>query len=378
MNEQDHRTGPERLPSLLRGVDRRLLFGAFFFAVFVYLVYQLLLVLSPFTGALLGALIVALVFHPLHRRLRRRVRQADVAASLTTTVALVTIVVPFLVVGWLVMGEAASAVPAVRQWLAAHPAGFAGLVSTDLPPPFGTLLNALRDLLERWAIDFRGMLLEGLRGLGTTVTEFGAATVRRLLFVALDVVVLVITLYYFLRDGERMLRWLVDLVPMESHHKQLVVDRLEDTLSAMVRGTFITASVQGFLTGIGLAVSGVPFPVLGGVSAALLAVVPFIGAGLIWLPAAIYLFVTGATGAAIGLALWGVLVVGLIDNVLRPWVVGERAHLPVLLLLLAVLGGIQVYGLLGALLSPLLVATFLAFARIYREQYTDDDAARTP
>ena len=145
----------------------------------------------------------------------------------------------------------------------------------------------------------------------------------------------------------------------------------------MVRGTFITASVQGFLTGIGLAVSGVPFPVLGGVSAALLAVVPFIGAGLIWLPAAIYLFVTGATGAAIGLALWGVLVVGLIDNVLRPWVVGERAHLPVLLLLLAVLGGIQVYGLLGALLSPLLVATFLAFARIYREQYADDDA-RTP
>jgi len=273
----------------------------------------------------------------------------------------------------MVFQEASDAIPAIRTWLAARPAAFDAYTSADLPGPIAAALATLRGLLERWAVDLRGMLVEGLRGMGATVTDFGAATVRRLAFLTLDLVVLVFALYFFLRDGERMLRWTIDLVPMERVHKQLVVDRLEDTLSAMVRGTFITASTQGVLTGIGLAVAGVPFPVLFGVTAALLAVVPFVGAGLVWIPAAAYLFFSGATGAALGLALWGAVVVGLVDNVLRPWIVGEGAHLPVLLLLLAVLGGIQVYGLLGALMSPLLVATFLAFARIYRVQYALGD-----
>lgn len=358
---------------MFQRVDRKLLFGAFFFAVFLILLYQLLRVLSPFTGALLGAVIIALVFHPLHLRVQYRIGHPNVAASLTTIVALVTIVLPFIVIGWMVFQEASDAIPTIRRWLAAQPAAFDAYSSADLPAPIATALATLRGLFERWAVDLRGMLVEGLRGMGATVTDFGAATVRRLAFLALDLVVLVFALYFFLRDGERMLRWMIDLVPMERVHKQLVVDRLEDTLSAMVRGTFITASTQGLLTGIGLAVAGVPFPVLFGVSAALLAVVPFVGAGLVWIPAAAYLVFTGATGAALGLALWGAVVVGLVDNVLRPWIVGDGAHLPVLLLLLAVLGGIQVYGLLGALMSPLLVATFLAFARIYREQYALDD-----
>src|SRR5690606_3678293 len=170
-------------------------------------------------------------------------------------------------------------------------------------------------------------------------------------------------------DGHRAVRWILDLVPMEEENKQLVVGRLDRTLSAIVRGAFITASAQGALTGVGLAATGIPAPVLLGFVSALLAFVPFVGASLVWAPAAIYLAVTGKLLAGAALAAWGMLVVGLVDNFLRPYVVGEHAQLPILLLLVGILGGIQVYGLIGALVSPLLIASVLAFAQIYRDQY---------
>jgi predicted PurR-regulated permease PerM len=350
-------------------LDRRVLFAVFFFGVFTFLAFQLLRVLSPFIGALLGAVIIALVFAPVQARLHRRGVGADAAAAITTGFALATIVIPFLLLGWMLVRESASVVPAVREWLVAQPQWLESPETLRLPEPFAAAVKALQDLFSRWAVDVRAMVADGVRSLGNSITEFGAATVRKLLFVILDLIVLALALFYFLRDGAEILRWVTELVPMEATHKRMIVDRLTQTLSAMVRGTFITASTQGVLTGVGLAVADVPFPVMLGIAAALLAVVPFVGASLVWFPAVIYLFAIGANTAAIGLCVWGAAVVGLVDNFLRPVVVGERANLPVLLLLLAVLGGIQVYGLIGALLSPLLVALFLAFVRIYREQY---------
>jgi predicted PurR-regulated permease PerM len=131
------------------------------------------------------------------------------------------------------------------------------------------------------------------------------------------------------------------------------------------------------MTGIGLAIFGAPFPILLGFAATFLAVVPFVGAALVWAPAAVYLFLANHPEAAIGLILWGLLFVGLVDNILRPLVVGEHSRLPITLLFLGVLGGIQVYGLIGGLISPLLIAGVFAFARIYRESYVGQSSQAT-
>ncbi|MGE0384384.1 MAG: AI-2E family transporter [Gammaproteobacteria bacterium] len=353
-------------------LDRRVLFAAFFFGVFAFLVYQLLHVLSPFFGPLLAAIIIALVFAPVQARLIRRGVGPGLAASVSTIVALATIIVPFLLLGWVLIRESVSVVPAVRDWLASQPQWLSSSQPLPMPEPLAELARGLQEIVNRWAVDVRAILADAVRSLGNTITDFGAATVRSLLFVILDLIVLVLALYYFLRDGAGIVDWITDLVPMEAQHKRMIVERLAQTISAIVRGTFITASTQGALTGLGLAVAGVPFPVMLGIAAALLAVVPFVGASLVWLPAAIYLYATGEVVAAVGLFAWGAAVVGLVDNFLRPVVVGERANLPILLLLLAVLGGIQVYGVIGALFAPLLVALFLAFVRIYREQYRSE------
>jgi len=211
--------------------------------------------------------------------------------------------------------------------------------------------------------------VDALKEIGNSLTSFGVATLKKAVVVLLDLMVLVLAVYFFFRDGHRIVHWIADLVPMEEEYKWRIIGRLDRTMSAIIRGAFVTASAQGALTGMGLAVAGVPFPVFLGFASALLAVVPFVGASLVWIPAAAYLLIEGQTLACIGLVLWGMFVVGLVDNFLRPYIVGGQAGLPILLLFLGILGGIRVYGLVGALISPLLIALVLAFVDIYREQY---------
>lgn len=356
--------------SLVSDADarRRLLFLAFFFAAFLYLLYQLLRILSPFVPALLGAVMLVLIFYPVHMQMARRCANNSMAAGLTSIVVVLTIVVPVLVFLWLLVAEAANVAPAFSDWLGRHSETTGNLVS-QLPEPVQRLWARIEPHLVNWQTDIKGMALGVVKEIGNSLTSFGVASLKKAFVVLLDLIVLVLAVFFFFRDGHRIVRWIADLVPMEEEYKWRIIHRLERTMSAIIRGAFVTASAQGALTGLGLAVAGVPFPVFLGFAAALGAVVPFVGASLVWAPAAIYLAVEGHTFAAIGLAVWGLFVVGLVDNFLRPYIVGGHAGLPILLLFLGILGGIRVYGLVGALISPLLIALVLAFVDIYREQY---------
>ncbi|MDX2223699.1 MAG: AI-2E family transporter [Rhodospirillaceae bacterium] len=357
------------------GADRERLFFIFFFAVYFFLIYELFRVLAPFLAPLLGAVMLALVAYPAHLAVARAIKRPGPAAALSTLMVMVTVVVPVTMLVWLVVREAGAAVPALREWLAAQRELGAAISQDGLPASLDRLWAGANRLAEAMELDLRAIALETVRDLGNRVTTFGAAMVREFFAVLFQIVILLFALFFFLRDGPRMVRAVMDLVPMEEDNKQLILAGLDRTLVAMVRGTLITATAQGTLTGVGLAIFGIPFPVLLGFVATFLAVVPFVGAALVWAPAAIYLLASGSTGAALGLTAWGLVVVGLVDNVLRPMVVGEHAKLPITLLFLGVLGGFQVYGLIGGLISPLLIACVFAFARIYRERYLDRPAA---
>jgi predicted PurR-regulated permease PerM len=349
--------------------DRERLFIAFFFAAYFFLIYQLVLILTPFMAPLIAAVMLALVAYPVHRIIHRTVREPNVAATVTTLLIMFTVVVPMSILIWLLLREAAAVIPVVRDWLLAHRDVGAMLVQLDLPEPLAPFAETLRGYVERFELDLAGIALDTVRQAGNEITRLGASLVAKFFVVLLHLIVLMFALFFFLRDGPHLVCRVVELVPMEETGKQVVLAGLDRILVAMLRGTVVTASAQGALTGIGLALFGVPFPVLLGFAATFLAVVPFVGASLVWFPAAVYLFVNEQTMAAVGLTLWGLVLVGLIDNVLRPVVIGEHAQLPILLLFLGVLGGIQIYGLIGALISPMVIACLFAFAHIYREQY---------
>ena len=340
----------------------------FFFAVFVFLIYQLFKLLTPFLSPLLGALMLALVVFPLRERYARKwPGSPNAVAGVLTLLIVVTVVVPVLVLVALFVREAALMVPAVTAWVNVHQSqGIEGL-----PESVRGVWASLEAFFIRVQFDVKAAAVDSLKNIGNGAAAMGAALVAGFFGMLFMMLILVLALFFFLRDGPAMVKSVIGLVPMEEHNKTLVIDNLDRTLVAMVRGSVITAVAQGSLTGVGLAIFGVPFPVLLGSLAVFLSVVPFVGAALVWVPGVIYLVVIGEIWPAAGLTAWGLFGVGLIDNVLRPIVVGGAAQLPTALLFLGVLGGLQVYGVLGGLISPLVIAGVIAFARIYRESYLD-------
>lgn len=356
--------------SSARPFDRDRLFVIFFFAAYFFLLYHLTLILAPFLTPLLGAGMLALVAFPLRHNLARWVPSPTANAAVVTLLVMITLVVPIFALVWLVTLEATAAVPTVSAWIATQRAAGWEFADDSWPAVLKAAWNAASAFFETIQLDLAAITQEGVRELGNRVTVMGASMVQEFFGLAFALVILLFALFFFLRDGPRMVRSFLDLVPMEADSKSVVVEGLNRTLVAMVRGTVITASAQGALTGIGLAVFGVPFPILFGFVATFLAVVPFVGASLVWAPSALYLAISGETLMAVGLTVWGLVVVGLVDNLLRPIVVGSHARLPATLLFLGVLGGLQVHGLVGGLISPLLIACVFAFARIYRERYS--------
>jgi predicted PurR-regulated permease PerM len=351
----------------VRAFDRDRLSVIFFFAVYAFLIYQLFRMLTPFLAPLLGALMLALVVFPLRERLARRMRSSpNTVAGVLTLLVVVTVVVPVIMLVWLFIREAAQVVPAVSAWLTAQQdQGWEG----RLPSGLRSMWTSMDGFLKTIEFDVKAATVDAVKQVGNQAAAIGAALVAEFFGVMFQLLIMILALFFFLRDGPQIVASVIDLVPMEEQNKTMIIQNLDRTLVAMVRGTVITAVAQGSLTGIGLAIFGVPFPVLLGFLAVFMAVVPFVGAALVWAPGVIYLLVTGEVWPALGLLLWGLFAVGLIDNFLRPIVVGGAAQLPTALLFLGVLGGLQVYGVVGGLISPLLIAGVIAFARIYRESY---------
>lgn len=357
-------------------MKREHLFAAFFFAAFLYLLYQFYLVFQSFLGPLSWAALLALVFHPAHRRVVRWLRDREgLAAFLLTTAVILAVIVPALILTARLAGESVAFVQNVRR---AHESGqIAETLQQLRSSSIGRLWEGqVAPLMQRWEVDLPGAAIK----ISNAVSKFMVAQVGE---IAANVVRFFVSfffgtfaLFFFFRDGERMVRGLRDLIPMQPEHKDAVLQRLYDTLSAVVQGTLLTAAVQGLLAGIGFAVVGVPFAALLGCAAAFFSLVPFIGPA-VWLAVVAYLVIGGEYLRAAILAGWCLLFVSTADNVIRPWIIGERTRIPTIFLFFGILGGLQVYGFLGVFLGPALIAILVAFLQIYREQYAPGKESST-
>jgi predicted PurR-regulated permease PerM len=201
---------------------------------------------------------------------------------------------------------------------------------------------------------------------------------RNTLFLVVDLCIMLIALYFFFRNGERYYAMSLDLVPFSAVQKESISKKLYDTFTAVINGVFLIALGQGIMTGIGFALFQVPFPVFWGFCAAVLALLPVGGAALVWLPGAAYLLLTGSKLSGVLLAVWGLLLVSLPDNFIKPLVIGKKAKLPTFFLFLGILGGLQVYGFLGILFGPLVVTLVTAFVQIYREEFAGNGRPHEP
>ncbi|MEZ4114347.1 MAG: AI-2E family transporter [Candidatus Paceibacterota bacterium] len=178
---------------------------------------------------------------------------------------------------------------------------------------------------------------------------------------------ILLSMFYFLKDGNRWKRAIIFLSPLPDNYDRKVIDRLKKAVNGIIFGYLFIGFAQGALLGIGLAIFGIPNAVLFGVIAAVASLVPMFGTGLVAIPVILFLFATGDTSTAIGFSIWAGVIVGASDEVLRPLVIGNRLNIPPLLILFAVLGGLAYLGPIGILIGPLTLSLLHALISIYRE-----------
>lgn len=348
---------------------REQLFVAFFFLAFCFLLYQFYRILSGFLGPLSYAALLAFIFYPLHVRLRALLGRRDgLAAGLMTAATLLLVVVPTFYLLAVVTTESVALYEDVRSFVTS------GRLNELLARLRGSRLGLLAyELVPRLKIDLPALIVSASQTVSGFLVAQAPAAAANVLKVVVNFFFAAFAMFFFFRDGDRMARGLRDLIPMEAANKDAIVSRFADTLSAVVLGSALTAAAQGILGGIAYWALGVPFSVLLAGATAFLSLLPY-GGPLVWIGVALYLGFGGDYVRCAIMVGWGMLVIGSADNFIRPLVIGGRTQIPTVFLFFGILGGLQAYGFLGMFLGPAVIAILVAFARIYREQYTAERA----
>jgi predicted PurR-regulated permease PerM len=358
---------PEPRPSTFTtslGLARGQVVVFFFFAALLFLLYQLYAVFSGFFAPIIWAAILAMLFFPLYRLVLDWCRGRETLAALTLTLVITAgIVLPTISLSSIITREGASLYQRLSEYVSS------GDLNESIQHLRASGLGRLVDRLEGYEIDWSAAARSSVDTASAFVVGQVTSVAKNVAVFLLDFTIMVFTLFFLFRDGERLYRSLRDVIPMDPVHKDAIFSVLYETLSAVTQGMVATALAQGVLTWVALWALGLPYTAFLGVVAGFLSLVPFVGAAGVWIPCTVYLAVTGDLVHAVILLVYGSIVISMVDNVLRPLVIGGQTRLPTLFLFFGILGGVQVYGVLGLFLGPVLLAIAMAFIRIYQEQF---------
>lgn len=314
-------------------------------------------ILLPFYGTLLWGSIIALLFAPMYRWLLPRLgHRRTPAALLTLLIAVVIVVLPFAAISAALAREAMQVYERLQsgEWTP----------TLHLRRLFDSLPASVMALVDRLGLaDFDTLQ----RRLETALAQGSQFIAKRALGIGQDtfefVVQLFITTYiafFLIRDGEGLARAVRAAIPLATEHKRVLFAKFATVIRATVKGNLVVAAIQGALGGLAFWTLGFGAALLWAVLMAFLSLLPAIGAALVWLPVALYLFLTGAVGKGIALVAWGILVIGLVDNLLRPILVGKDTRMPDYIVMITTLGGMAVFGINGFVLGPTIAAMFIA------------------
>lgn len=329
-------------------------------------------VLRPYYGAVFWGAIFALVFSSLYARLLRSMRgSATLAALLTVGLILVLVVLPASLLAGLLVQEAAS----VYQRVQSGELDF----SLYFQQVYDALPHWIIGLLERFDLNNFSLIKERI---SASLTEGSQFIARQALSVGqntfgflVSFFVMLYLLFFFLRDGASLSRRIRDALPLHEDIKRNLSGKLTTVIRATVKGNIVVAMLQGALGGLIFWFLGIHAPVLWGTLMAFLSLLPAVGAALVWLPVAIYFLATGVPGKGALLMAYGVLVIGLVDNVLRPVLVGKDTKMPDYVVLVSTIGGISLFGLNGFVIGPLAAAMFIAVWDIFARARQDEPKA---
>jgi predicted PurR-regulated permease PerM len=320
--------------------------------------YLCWLMLQPFVAVLAWAAVLVIVFYPIHQRLLKRLKKPSLSALLSCILVILTILVPVVLVTIAVLNELSGAMQNLQATIA--------YLLDPNSPYTGRVLRWASQYVDIEQLRSGQYLFDRLKGVSGQVAGQTLGVIGGVIGAIVQMFFVVFTMYYLFRDGDKIFAALRDALPLENKQATAIMARTRDVIGASVYGVLAIAIVQGVLGGLAFWVLGVPSAIVWGVVMVFLSMIPMLGAFLVWVPAAAYLALTGHPVKALLMVLWGTLVIGMADNFLRPKLVGERTKLHELLIFFAVLGGLQVFGVLGIVLGPVVLAITLALVDVFK------------
>jgi len=334
-----------------------------------YLVWR---IVTPLWQPLTWALLLGALLAPLNERLSHRLGDRPRLASALTVLA--TVLLFMLPVGFIAGAVAAQSALLLRH-LEKYVPQSGQQVSFDVAnlPWLGDAMDWIHQHTGVTLTQLQGWLLEGSKRILETLMSSGGTVLMGAVGTVVSFLLTLFVLFFVLRDGPALVRKLVPMLPIEETRRARLWQHLADVTRAVFMGIGVTAIVQGTLVGIGFRIAGLPSPLVFGVIAALVALIPMVGAALVWVPAAIVLALRGDYGHAIFLAAWGAVVVGMADNVLRPLLISGRAEVPTLAVFIGVMGGLSAFGFIGLFVGPIVLGLLVALFRLEVESRAGTD-----
>lgn len=323
--------------------------------------------LLPFFSAIFWACIIGVMFLPIKEIVSKKLKLGKNWASLLTLLlCVIGLVVPVLFIGWSFVNE----INSLYQTMQDGKINFGEYLDT-----IKSSFPALQNIMSSLGIDYdevRNQLTNAAVFITRYIAQHALTVGQGAFTFVLDICVMLYVAFFMIRDGQHLVERIIDALPLGNNRERLMLAKFSEVARATIKGNFAVAVLQGVLGGGIFAALGIQGPIIWGVVMTLLSMIPVVGAGLIWGPVAIYLFASGNIIDAVILTTFGALVIGLVDNILRPILVGRDTKMPDYLILLSTLGGIIVFGINGFVLGPIIAALFITTWLIFGDELGRD------
>lgn len=344
----------------------------FLLFILLILLFALIIFASPFAIDLLMAGILVTAIYPLHKRIKKLIRfNRSISAFVSMLLLTIVVLLPFTLFVVFIAQEAGDAYTLISgrineiivQGDAHSPAQFLSAI------PFGDKIENILSYLPVSADDILTTFGNSVGQISSFLLGQTTNIIKNLSILLLHVIVFLMILFYFLRDGDRFVGYLKSLLPLSNSYRDELFNKLTQLSYGIIYGIFGAAILQGFLVGVAFAFAGFNNAAFWGVIATLLAPVPFIGTMVVWIPALIILLIGGKWLAGILFLLWCMCIVGTADNFIKPYLIGASSALNPMALLVVILGGTFVFGLKGLIFGPFILTLTLSFLHIYQLEY---------
>jgi len=334
-----------------------------FLAAILYLTYR---IFEPFASPIFLAALLSIIFYPLYRRLLRHFPRWQNATALTVCVLItVMIIIPIIYLLMALGNELIAMYQSLDRQV--RNGGIEFLLRLKNHSSVALILEHAQQYIDIESLDLQSMALDVIK----RMSRFAAGQTRQIFtgfaIFLFNLVATLFSSFFFFRDGPKLVDWIRNLLPLTEEQKAFIFSRLTELVNASIRAGLIISFVQGVLGGLTFFFLGLPQPIFWATVMSVLSWLPFVGAWLVWVPAGIYLIIIGSLMKAVILFVIGIVAIGLVDNFLRPLLIGGPTRLHTMLVFFSVLGGVKVFGVMGLALGPLVVVLCLALVDIAQQ-----------